>query len=314
MPYAPPHGAPEPRTVVITGASRGLGLASAALLYRRGWRVIAAMRSVDAGLERLRAATGASGADARLVPVRLDLADEESVVAAAAEITAVAGAPDAVVHNAGIAVAGCSEELPARAWHSLLATNLLGPVALTGQLLPSMRAARGGRIVVVSSMIGLHGFPGAAPYSAAKSALERWAEALAGEVAPFGLGVTVLITGTFDTEIITDAIPDYRDFDGPYARQNQAIDQRGRSAVRFAAPPERFARGLARALDGTAPFARVPVGRDARLMLLAHRLLPARALHQGTRLAMGLPGHGALSGPVPSTNTVPSAKENTLNG
>jgi NAD(P)-dependent dehydrogenase (short-subunit alcohol dehydrogenase family) len=285
-----------PRTVVITGASRGLGLASATLLYQRGWRVVAAMRSVEAGLERLRAATGAPDGDPRLLPVRLDLEDEESVVAAAAAIVAAVGAPDVVVHNAGIAVAGCSEELPAQVWRSMLATHLFGPAALTRELLPSMRAAGSGRIVVVSSMIGQHGFPGASAYSAAKSALERWAEALAGEVSPFGMRVTVLVTGTFDTEIITDAIPDYRDFDGPYARQNRAIDERGRSAIRFAAPPERFARGLARALRVRAPFARVPVGSDARMMLLAHWLLPARAMHQVTRMAMGLPRHGTVPG------------------
>jgi hypothetical protein len=119
------------------------------------------------------------------------------------------------------------------------------------------------------------------------------------------------------TVVITDAIPDYRDFDGPYARQNRSIDQRGRSAIRFAAPPERFARGLARALDVTAPFARIPIGTDARVMLLAHRLLPARALHQATRLAMGLPGHGTVSSPPPRRPPSPPAppmKENTLHG
>lgn len=84
-----------PRAVVITGASRGLGLASATLLYQRGWRVVAAMRSVEAGLERLRAATGALDGDPRLVPVRLDLEDEESVVAAAAGMVQSVGAPDA---------------------------------------------------------------------------------------------------------------------------------------------------------------------------------------------------------------------------
>jgi NAD(P)-dependent dehydrogenase (short-subunit alcohol dehydrogenase family) len=302
-----------PRTVVITGASRGLGLASAVLLHQRGWRVVAAMRSVEAGLEHLRAATGAPGDDPRLVPVRLDLEDEESVVAAAAAIRRAVGAPDALVHNAGIAVAGCSEEVPAQVWRSMLATHVIGPAVLTRELLPAMRAAGHGRIVVVSSMIGQRGFPGASPYSAAKSAAERWSEALASEVSPFGLGVTVLVTGTFDTEIITDAIPDYRDFNGPYARQNRAIDRRGRSATRFAAPPQRFARALARALEGTAPFARVPVGTDARMMLLASRLLPARAMHQVTRLSMGLPRHGTVP-PPPASPTAPSVEESTPHG
>jgi NAD(P)-dependent dehydrogenase (short-subunit alcohol dehydrogenase family) len=296
------------RTVVITGASRGLGLASATHLYRRGWRVVAAMRSVEAGLARLRAETGAEPDDPRLIGVRLDLQDRESIATAAAAILAAIDAPDAVVHNAGIAVAGCAEEVPIDVWQGMLATHLVGPVALTNALLPSMRAAGAGRIVAVSSVIGTRGFPGAAAYSAAKSGLERWAEALAGEVSPFGIGVTVLVTGTFDTEIITDAIDDYRDFSGPYAPQNRGIDQRGRSAIRFASPPEKFARGLARVLDRTAPFARTPVGTDARLLMLANRLLPARALHQVTRLTMGLPRHGGIAGAHPPT------KEHTADG
>ena len=90
-------------------------------------------------------------------------------------------------------------------WEQMFATNIFGPVALTKALLPSMRAAGRGRIVVVSSEGGVRGMPSTAPYSAAKGALERWAESLAGEVAPFGIGVTILVTGTFDTDIITDA-------------------------------------------------------------------------------------------------------------
>ena len=82
---------------------------------------------------------------------------------------------------------------------------MFGPVALTNALLPVMRDAGRGRIVVVSSAGGVRGMPATAPYSAAKGAAERWAESLAAEIAPFGLGVTVLVTGTYDTDIITDA-------------------------------------------------------------------------------------------------------------
>jgi NAD(P)-dependent dehydrogenase (short-subunit alcohol dehydrogenase family) len=101
----------ESRSVVITGASRGLGLASAAHLYKSGWRVVGAMRSPEVGLDRLREATGATPEDPRLIGVQLDLADRESIVAAAKSIEAAVGAPHAVVHNAGIMAAGCVEEL-----------------------------------------------------------------------------------------------------------------------------------------------------------------------------------------------------------
>ena len=147
----------------------------------------------------------------------LDLTDPASVAAAAKVIEEAVGAPYAFVHNAGISAAGMAEETPISVWEKMFQTKVFGPVALTNALLPAMRAGRG-RIVMVSSAGGVRGMPTTAPYSAVKGALERWGESLAGEIAPFGIGVTILVTGTYDTEIITDAGPtDCRDFDGPYA-------------------------------------------------------------------------------------------------
>jgi NAD(P)-dependent dehydrogenase (short-subunit alcohol dehydrogenase family) len=286
----------EPRSVVITGASRGLGLASATHLYRLGWRVVAAMRSPAAGLERLRAATGASAGDPRLLGVRLDLDDPASVVAAAKAIEEAVGAPDVLVHNAGIAAVGSVEDMPSEVWEQMFSTNLFGPVALTKALLPCMRAAGRGRIVVVSSQGGTRGMPAISAYSASKGALERWAEALAEEVAPFALGVTILVTGSFQTDILTEQTPDYGDYEGPYAGHYAGIRRTGDLVVRrLARPPERFARALARTLDDRAPFARHAVGLDAVLLLFGNRLLPGWLLHRLVRLAMRLPRHGALS-------------------
>ena len=288
----------EPRSIVITGASRGLGLASAAHMYKQGWRVVAAMRSPEAGLEALRSKTGAGVGDSRLIAVPLDLTDSASVTAAAKAIEEAVGAPHALVHNAGISAAGMLEETPMDLWERMFATGVFGPVLLTKALLPAMRTAGRGRILVISSQGGVRGMPEISAYSAVKGAVERWAESLAGEVAPFGLGVTVLVTGTFDTDIITDAgTSDHRDFSGPYAALHRKIDRRGRAAMRLARPPEHFARGLARALEDRAPFARHAVGIDARMLLVANRLLSSKALHRVTRLAMGIPRSGALRAP-----------------
>jgi NAD(P)-dependent dehydrogenase (short-subunit alcohol dehydrogenase family) len=285
----------EPRSVVITGASRGLGLASAIHLYGLGWRVVAAMRSPDAGLERLREATGARSDDPRLIGVRLDLQDPASITAAAKAVEEAVGAPDALVHNAGIAAVACAEEMPFEVWEQLFATNFFGPVRLTNELLPSMRAAGRGRIVVISSQGGIRGMPSISAYSASKAALERWAESLANEIAPFGLGVTILVSGTFQTEIITEQTPHYGNMNGPYARQYAGIDRRGRLMVgRLANPPKRFASALARVLDERGPFSRRAVGLDARLLLLGSRLLSGRLLHHSIRLVMALPRHGGL--------------------
>jgi NAD(P)-dependent dehydrogenase (short-subunit alcohol dehydrogenase family) len=256
------------------------------------------MRTPEPAMERLRGATGAREDDPRLIGVALDLTDSASVAAAAKVIEEAVGAPYALVHNAGISAAGMTEETPISLWETMFQTTIFGPVVLTNALLPAMRDAGRGRIVVISSAGGVRGMPATAPYSAAKGALERWAESLAGEIAPFGVGVTIVVTGTYDTDIITDAgTTDCRDFDGPYARHHTTMDRRGRLAMKYAArSPERFAAGLAKALDGTAPFVRRPVGPDARMLLTINRILPSAALHQMTRLMMGLPRFGALRG------------------
>lgn len=286
----------EPRTVVITGASRGLGFASAVRLYREGWRVVAAMRTPDRGLPLLREATGA-GDDDRLIGVQLDLLDTASIAAAAKAIEGAVGAPYALVHNAGISAAGMVEETDMELWQNMFATSVMGPVALTKALLPPMRAAGEGRIVLVCSAAGVRGQPGTAPYSAAKGALERWGESLAGEIAPFGLGVTVLVAGMYDTEIITDAgTTDSRDFGGPYARLHNSMDTRGRAAMRLARSPERFTDGLLTALGDQGPFRRRGVGPDASMLLVANRILPASGMHHMSRLVLGIPRQGSMRG------------------
>lgn len=287
----------EPRTVVITGAARGLGFASAVRLYREGWRVVAAVRTPDRALPLLREVTGAGQDDDRLIGVQLDLMDNASIAAAAKAIEERVGAPFALVHNAGISAAGMVEETDMQLWQNMFATHVMGPVALTQALLPAMRAAGEGRIVLVCSSAGVRGQPGTGPYSASKGAMERWGESLAAEIAPFGLGVTVLITGTYDTDIITDAgTTDDRDFSGPYARLHQTMNSRGRYAMKFARSPERFAEGLDKALADRGAYRRHAVGPDASMLLVSNRLLPPSGMHHMSRLVLGIPRQGSMRG------------------
>jgi NAD(P)-dependent dehydrogenase (short-subunit alcohol dehydrogenase family) len=295
------------RTVLITGASRGLGLASAVHLYQQGWRVVAAMRSVDAGLERLRAAAGAAPEDPRIVGMKLDLTDPALIPIAAQSMLDAIGVPDVIVHNAGIAAAGSAEETPDAAWQQLFATNVFGPVALTRALLPAMRARGSGRIVAISSMGAVRGMPVISAYSASKGALERWAEALSQEIAPFGLGVTILVTGTFNTDILTEQTPDYGDHHGPYGRMYEGIHAAGKAAVAKASPPEKFARALARAVEDVAPIVRRTVGPDAGALAFMARWVPGLWVHHVVRMAMKIPGMGALRGQSPVSSAVTAA-------
>jgi NAD(P)-dependent dehydrogenase (short-subunit alcohol dehydrogenase family) len=166
-----------------------------------------------------------------------------------------------------------------------------------------MRSAGEGRIVLIASAAGVRGQPGTAPYSAAKGALERWGESMAGEIAPFGLGVTILVTGTYDTDIITDASAiDDRNFDGPYARLHNTMNTRGRFAMRFARAPERFPDGLVKALGDRGPFRRRGVGPDAAMLLAANRILPSSGMHHMSRIVLGIPRQGSMrGGAVPLT-------------
>jgi len=291
----PDTALPPARSVVITGASRGLGFASAARLYAAGWRVVAAMRSPDAGLERLRAVTGAAPGDPRLTAVSLDLVDPDSIASAGRAIIEAAGPPDVVVHNAAYVTVGCVEEVPDHLAERIFATNVIGPIRLTKEILPAMRLAGRGRIVVVSSVGGIRGMPATSLYSATKGAIERWAEALAQEIAPFGLGVTVLTTGTFRTDVYDESYTQsHADRQGPYAPHHAALDRAGERVIRSAKPPEQFAVALEKALGKDAPFVRQAIGSEARVMLMASRLLPASAFHSLTRAATGLPRPRAL--------------------
>jgi NAD(P)-dependent dehydrogenase (short-subunit alcohol dehydrogenase family) len=290
---------PAARSVVITGASRGLGLASAAQLYKRGWHVLAAMRAPDDGMPRLYAETGAAPGDPRLTPITLDLLDHQSIVNAAKAITDAVGSPDALVHNAAFVAVGTVEEMPADVMEQVFTTNVLGPIRLTSELLPSMRAAGRGRVVVVCSQGGVRGMPTISAYSATKGAIERWAESLAHEVAPFGLGVTVLLAGTFRTDILTET-QRYTDPDGPYAPLHAALDRTGEFVVGAARSPQLFAAKLAKALEtDTAPLTRHPVGPDAWAVLIGSWALPGRAFRAAVRVATRIPkpnafraGHG----------------------
>jgi NAD(P)-dependent dehydrogenase (short-subunit alcohol dehydrogenase family) len=166
-------------TVLITGTSTGIGHVTTQILAARGWRVFATMRDL-AKKDSLERILKMAGLRQQVTIKQLDINDPASIQAAVAFILSQTGNMlDAVVHNAGVAVAGAHEDLPEAEIRRVMETNFFGVLALTRALLPTFRAQRGGRIVLVSSQAAFAGQPANSIYCASKWALEGWAEALA---------------------------------------------------------------------------------------------------------------------------------------
>jgi NAD(P)-dependent dehydrogenase (short-subunit alcohol dehydrogenase family) len=176
----------------ITGANTGFGRTLAEAAVARGDTVVATART-PAALDDLVAA-----APDRVRALPLDVTDHAQVEAAVADALATGGI-DVLVNNAGHGMVGAVEELTDADLRELLAVNVLGPMAVTRAVLPHLRARGRGHIVQMSSVGGVIGNPGHAAYAMTKFALEGLSEALAGEVAPFGVRVTIVEPGPFRT-------------------------------------------------------------------------------------------------------------------
>jgi NAD(P)-dependent dehydrogenase (short-subunit alcohol dehydrogenase family) len=181
----------QSKTVLITGASRGLGAATAALFVEKGWNVAATMRDPL----RPREAPMGDG----VVVFALDVTDDASIARAVAAVRDRFGRIDALVNNAGYAVMGPLEGTSGAQLREQFATNVFGLAAVIRQVLPLMRAQRGGTIVNISSTAGRVAFPFEAAYAASKFAVEGLSESLRHELAPFHIKVKVIEPGNIKT-------------------------------------------------------------------------------------------------------------------
>ena len=279
------------RSVLITGTSSGIGLDTTVELARRGWRVHATMRDLDRR-EKLDAAVEGAGVAGRVELRQLDVTDPASIERAAAEVLAdTGGALDAVVHNAGIAIAGAFEDLADADTRAVMETNFFGVLSLTRAVLPTMREQRNGRIVVVSSNSAASGEPAMTAYCASKWAVEGWAESLAYEVEPFGIQVILVEPGAFATDIWENSgrrLPDRSAYSGYMSILAKAIASDVSSR---AGDPVEVARVIARALDSRRPNMRQPVGRSGWMRFAFRGIVPARALRIVATRELGLRGY-----------------------
>lgn len=187
----------DPQVWFITGASRGMGTAFARAALDAGQSVVATGRDA----ERVRIAVGDHE---RLLAVALDVTDEAASTRAVQAALEKFGRIDVLLNNAGNFQAGFFEELTPAQFRAQMDTNFFGALNVTRAVLPTMRAQRSGRILSISSGAGIVASPGGSAYAASKFALEGWMEALAGEVAPFGIHATVIEPGFFRTDLLVE--------------------------------------------------------------------------------------------------------------
>jgi NAD(P)-dependent dehydrogenase (short-subunit alcohol dehydrogenase family) len=251
------------RTVLVTGASSGIGQACAVALQRAGWRVLAGVRR-------------AGDAPAKTEEVLLDVTDADQIGDAAGRVDEL----DALVNNAGIALAGPLELIPVEELRRQLEVNVVGQVAVTQALLPALRRSRG-RVVLMGSIAGRSALPFLGPYAASKHALEAVADALRVELRPFGVHVSIVEPGTIKTPIWTRSaaranelaatLQDGR-LDELYGDRIAAFRRIALERGAAGAPAESVARVVVEALTAARPRSRYLVGRDAKLRAGFERL------------------------------------------
>jgi NAD(P)-dependent dehydrogenase (short-subunit alcohol dehydrogenase family) len=263
------------KVVLITGASAGIGLATADRLHGAGWDVIGASRR----------GTGSSSWSGLV----MDVDDDRSVREGAAAVVEDHGGIDALVLSAGFGIAGAVEDTSIDEAKAQLETNFWGSVRVVQATLPAMRAQGGGRIVLVSSIGGVVSIPFQAFYSASKFAIEGFGEALAYEVKPFGVSVTMVQPGNVRTDFTASRRMAGATAGDTYADAvAHAVGVMERDEAN-GVPPDDVAAAVQKVLEARRPPRRVSVGKAGeRVGIMAKRLLPFRMFEAAAKGALGV--------------------------
>lgn len=270
--------------VVVTGASTGIGAATAIALVRRGTIVFAGVRN-DHDATRL------AEQNTNMRPIILDVTDRASIAAAAESVRA-AGIPLlGLINNAGIVVAGPLEHVSEADLRKQFDVNVLGQVAVTQAFLPQLREARG-RIVFVGSISGRIAMPFIGPYSASKFALRAIADAFRFELEPDGIAVALIEPGSVKTPIWRKGRDGYRSrwnsLPARYQNAMRAVLEQSEREERNGISPDTVTRAIADALESPRPRSHYLVGTSARLGGIFVPLLPSRLRDSLFRKAMRL--------------------------
>ncbi len=277
----------DQKAVLITGCSSGIGQATALYLHQQGYRVIASVRRAeDLSLVQT----------AGLESVQLDLDSSESIRSAVAEILdRTGGKVYALVNNGAYGQPGAVEDLTREALRRQFETNLFGTQELTNQLIPVFRAQGGGRIVQISSLLGIVCLAYRGAYSATKFALEALSDTMRLELGGTNIHISLVEPGPITSRFRDNAYRAYlRHIDRTHSAHRDyytRVERRlgGNKPLPFTLPPQAVARKVGHALDARRPKIRYPVTVPSHFFALARRLLPGRALD---RLAAAVSNSG----------------------
>lgn len=268
--------------MVVTGASTGMGAATARELARRGFHVLAGVR---------RESDGAALRAAAVEPVILDITNPEHVAALVARID---GDPQrrtlrALVNNAGVPGAGPVEVTPLDEWRRIFEVNLFGHVAVTQALLPALVRSKG-RVVNISSVNGKLSMAGYGPYASSKHAMEALSDALRNELAPHGVQVVVVEPGGVKTEMAGHGLAGLSrlsagmtpEQDARYGTLVQALPSHVAAFTKAGVTSDVAAKTIVKAVTDRRPRTRYVIGAVAGLLIRASRFLPDRLLDRMT--------------------------------
>ena len=270
------------KIAIVTGASSGIGAATARRLNAMSYTLYAAARRLE---------LMAPLADAGVRPVRVDVTDEAALTALVDRVVAECGRIDVLVNNAGYGAMGAFEDVTMADARRQVDVNLFGPARLTQLVLPHMRAQRSGYIINISSIGGRVHVPLGSWYHATKFAIEGLSDTLRLEVAPFGIHVVVVEPGAIDTEWHGVAAGNLvaNSTMGAYAVQAATVEK-VLSGGRFASSPDVVAKAIAKAVTARRPRTRYAVGLGAKPVIYARRVLPDRVVDAVVRLTFRVAG------------------------
>ena len=250
-------------SVLVTGASSGIGAATAKLLGHRGFRVF--------GTSRLPEDLGSDAPDAHWVA--MDIRDDDSVQQGVAEVLRASPQLDALVCSAGYGIFGSVEETSISAAKEQFETNYFGTLRTLRAVMPPMRAAAHGRIAIVGSLAGRQPIPFQAHYSASKAAIDALTLGLRNELQPLGVKVSLIEPGDINTPF-NDRM-DWGDFEqSPYGERIRSCETVIRDSLPKAPAPAVVAAAVYHALTTSRPRVRYAVGAESMLVPVAKRLLP----------------------------------------